>query len=171
MPDVEFSVSDTTREKRTGEVHGVNYWYRELHVFMQKISNGEFIEYEEVYPGKFYGTAYSEIERIKKNNHHVLLDVDPMGAIAIKKKYPNAKIIFIKPKSFEILKFRLENRKDTPADAIQVRLEKAPRELALCEKMIEEKVFDDVMVNDDLETAKQEIQSLVTKYLEIGRTG
>ena len=163
---LEFSISWTTREKRSGEVHGVNYWYHLIEEFIEMINSGGFIEYEEVYPGKFYGTPYSEIERItQKNHHHILLDIDVKGACSVKKKYPHAKIILLVPPSLDVLKERLINRGDTKPEDIEERFKKSQEELAFAEEMMATRIFDVKITNDDLNVAKNLIERVVRKFV------
>lgn len=162
---LEFSISCTTREKRADELHGYNYWFISKEEFKKRILQEEFIEHEEVYPGSFYGTPFSEIERITNNGNHALLDVDVYGAISVKKKYPNAKIIFIKPRTLSIAQDRLKKRKDTRKEDIKVRMAKAPEELVFAEEMIAKSIFNVSLINDDLTTAQKTIVNIVRMFL------
>jgi guanylate kinase len=167
---LEFSISCTSREKRAGEIHGGHYWFISEEEFKRKVKQKEFIEQEEVYPGKFYGTPYSEIERITNRGNHVLLDVDVFGAVSIKNKYPDTKIIFIRPRSLSVVEERLTKRKDTPLKDIKVRLDKAPKELEFAEKMVAESIFDVSLINDDLATAQKTIVNIVKMFLGQSKT-
>jgi guanylate kinase len=169
FPHLGFSVSATNREKRDGEIHGVNYWFHPLEQIKQMIDGNEFLEYEEVYPGKFYGTPASEIERITRNGNHVLLDVDIAGAISIKKRIPNAKVIFINPPSVEILIERLKERKDTSQEDIDIRIQKAPIEIEMAHEMLGKGIFDASVLNDDLPSTKKTILNLVKLYLGMSK--
>jgi guanylate kinase len=163
---LEFSISWTTREKRVGEAHGVNYWYHLVEEFLEMIDQGGFIEYEEVYPGKFYGTPYSEIERVtQKNHHHILLDIDVKGARSVKEKYPNAKIILLVPPSLDVLKQRLIDRGDTKPEDIEIRFKKSQEELLFGEEMMAKRIFDVQITNDNLDVAKAMIEGVVRQFV------
>lgn len=163
--DLEFSISSCTRQKRSGEVHGVDYYFSTVTKFKQDIKKNAFIEFEEVYPGKYYGTLKSEIERIHKNHHHVLLDIDVKGAQNVRKLFPDAKIIFIKPPSLEALVKRLQGRGDTSAEDMKVRIAQAKEELSFGEKMCQEGIFSVSLVNDDLERTQATLANLLSLYL------
>lgn len=166
IPDIEFSISCTTRGRKNGELHGVDYWFMTIGKFKEKISNFEFVEYEQVYPGIFYGTPLSEIDRITKSNgHHILMDIDVKGALVIKENYPDAKIIFINPPSLEILKDRLNSRNDGLSSAEkELRLQKASEEIRLGLEMCGKNTFDVQLNNDDLETSKKNIKNVVNLF-------
>jgi len=157
---MEFSVSCTSRPPRGNERHGVEYYFLSPHEFKKRIDRGDFVEYEEVYPDRFYGTLKSEIEDKLAEGRNVILDVDVAGGMSIKKKYgDDALLVFIKPPSIEELRRRLEKRGTDSPEVINDRIAKADKEL----KMASE--YDVVIVNDDLETAKKEAQDTITKYL------
>lgn len=165
VPDIDFVTSRCTRELRINEISGHDYLRVSHDEFKRMIANDEFAEFEEVYPGKLYGTPHSEIQRIINAHHAALLDIDVYGAAKIKRKYPDAKIIFIKPPSLEVLRQRITDRKDTKIADLKTRMKKAPEELAFGEKMVAYGIFDAAMTNGDLEEAKIKIRKLVTAYI------
>ena len=159
MP-LQFSVSATSRPPRGNEQDGVEYYFLSPETFKGKILNGDFIEYEEVYPDRFYGTLKSEVEENLRKGKNVILDVDVAGGLSIKKMYGDkALLLFIQPPSIEELKRRLESRGTDSPEIIADRISKASYELDLAPK------YDKVIVNDDLETAKQETLSTINKFI------
>ncbi|MEE4175966.1 MAG: guanylate kinase [Bacteroides sp.] len=161
MPQLEFSVSATSRPMRPGEVDGVDYYFLSPESFREKIDNNEFLEWEEVYEGSYYGTLYAEIERIWNKGHHVVFDVDVAGGITIKKQFGDkALAIFVMPPSLEELEKRLVNRKTESPESLKKRLTKAGYELSFS------RVFDRIVVNDVLETAIAEAEGLVLEFLQ-----
>lgn len=157
---LEFSISATTRALRTGEINGKDYYFLTLEEFNTRISHHEFVEYEEVYHGAYYGTLKSELQRIWDKNHTVVFDVDVKGAINLKKKFADdALSIFIKPPSIEELQNRLLSRASESIEKIQERLAKSKSELEY------ESYFDLTVVNDKLEKAQQEIEDAVFKFI------
>jgi guanylate kinase len=157
---VEFSISATSRKKRENEVDGKDYYFLEPGEFREKIKQDEFIEWEEVYPETFYGTLKSEIERIWKNGHHVIFDVDVKGGLSLMEKFPgNTLSIFVKPPSVEELKNRLEKRSTDPPEKIKERVAKAAHELKFSTR------FDKVLINDDLNQALKEAKSTVQRFI------
>ncbi len=160
MDDLAFSVSAASRKKRPGETDGKDYYFMTVDEFKQKIRNGEFIEWEEVYKDHFYGTLRSEVERIRNSGKHVVFDVDVKGGLNIKKIYgDDALAIFIKPPSIETLKQRLIQRGTDDRKEIETRIAKAERELSYADR------FDVIIVNDDLEKAKREAYKVVKDFL------
>ena len=158
MEDLRFSVSATTRTRREGEEHGVDYFFLSEEVFRAKVEARAFIEYEEVYPGLFYGTLKDELERPAESTA-VLLDIDVVGALNVKKLYGNqALILFIRPPSLEVLEERLTARGTDSATDMAVRLEKAALELSQANQ------FDEVIVNDDLEQAVVETIACIRAF-------
>ena len=150
MDGLRFSVSAITRPRREDEEHGVDYFFLNEDEFRKKIEADAFIEYEEVYPGLFYGTLKNELERLAESTA-VLLDIDVVGALNVKKLYGKlALTLFICPPSLEILEQRLLARRTDSADDIAIRLDKAALELSQANQ------FDEVIVNDDLEQAVAE---------------
>lgn len=159
--DMQFSVSATNRSPRGEEIDGVNYYFLTDDDFKKAIEADAFVEYEEVYPGRYYGTLKSEIERITEAGHNVVLDIDVKGGINVKKLYSiRALSIFIEPPSVEVLRQRLEGRATDSRDAIEQRLAKAEYELSFAPE------FDCVVVNDLLDRAVDEVESRVKVFLE-----
>lgn len=160
--NLEFSVSATTREMRPGEVNGKDYYFLTVDEFKRKIENDEFIEWEEVYQGVYYGTLKSEIERIWKDGKNVLFDVDVEGGISLTKCFgEKALAIFIQPPSVEELKKRLRKRGTENEEKIKQRIEKAAKEMEYA------KWFDTIVVNDDLEKAQKEVYMYVKTFLSL----
>ena len=145
-----FSISATSRQPRGNEKNGIEYYFLSPEDFKQKIANNEFLEYEEVYTDKFYGTLKSEIERLTNNGQNVIFDVDVKGGINIKKFYgERALSIFIQPPSIETLRKRLISRGTDAPEVIECRLAKAEYELSFAPQ------FDIVIINDNLQTAQE----------------
>ena len=158
--NLEFSVSATTRQPRGNEKNGKDYYFLTPEEFREKIKNGEFVEWEEVYEGQFYGTLKSELERIWSNGRNVLFDVDVKGGISLKKIFgPQALSVFIMPPSVEELEKRLIKRGTDSLEKIKTRVKKAAIEMRYAE------LFDVIIINDDLEKAKRETYSVVSKFL------
>jgi guanylate kinase len=156
-----FSISCTSRAPRGTEQNGVEYFFLTLEEFKTKIQNNEFLEYEEVYEDRFYGTLKAQVERQREAGQNVVFDVDVKGGINIKKYYgEEALSLFIQPPSVEELRRRLVGRATDTQEAIEQRLAKATYELTFAPQ------FDKVIVNDDLETAKQETLQVVKAFLE-----
>ena len=156
---LEFSISATSRPKRDNETNGIDYYFLTVDDFKQKIKNNDFVEWEEVYENRFYGTLKSELERIWSKGKHVVFDVDVVGGVNIKKKYPEKALsIFIMPPSIEELKKRLELRSTDSIEDIDTRIKKASKELTYANQ------FDKIIVNDDLEKAISEAESEVKKF-------
>lgn len=157
---LEFSVSATCRPPRGKEQHGKEYYFFTQDEFRQRIEAGEFLEFEEVYPGCFYGTLNSEVERIWARGHTVLFDVDVVGGLNIKKKFgKQALAVFIQPPSVEVLQQRLIGRGTDEPDKIAQRVAKAEYELSFANR------FDTVIVNDRLEEALAEAEGKVRDFL------
>ena len=155
-----FSISCTSRAPRGTEQNGVEYFFISPEEFRDKIANDEFLEYEEVYHDRFYGTLKQQVERQREAGQNVVFDVDVKGGINIKKYYGDEALsLFIQPPSVEELRKRLEGRATDTPEAIQERLDKAAYELTFAPQ------FDKVIVNDDLETAKQEALRTVKDFL------
>ncbi|SHK27714.1 guanylate kinase [Rhodothermus profundi] len=160
LPQLRFSVSATTRPPRPGERHGIDYYFLSEEAFRKLIEQDALIEYEEVYPGRFYGTLRREIETASRT-HPVLLDIDVKGALRVKQQFGDeAFAIFVRPPSLETLAERLRNRGTEDETTLRQRLERARMELALADR------FDAVVVNDDLERAATETLHLVRSFLE-----
>lgn len=159
--NLEFSVSCTTRQPRENEVNGKAYYFISIEEFKEKIKNDEFLEYEEVYPGKFYGTLKSEVEGDLENGINVAFDVDIHGGLNIKKIYGDrALAIFIQPPSIEELRRRLVDRGTDSEKVIETRIKRAAYELSRANE------FDTVVINDDLETAVKDALKVVGDFLE-----
>lgn len=156
-----FSISATSRAPRGEEKHGEQYYFISFEEFKKHIKNDDFLEWEEVYRDNFYGTLKSEVERIWAIGKHVIFDIDVVGGLRIKKKYPDQTLaVFVKPPSVDELKRRLKERKTESDDKINIRIAKASIELATAPQ------FDYVIENNDLETALQEAHDLVAEYLK-----
>jgi len=155
-----FSVSATTRQPRGTEKNGVDYFFISSPEFKRRIENDEFVEWEEVYKDIFYGTLKSELQRIWSEGSNVLFDVDVEGGISLKNKFStNSLAIFIMPPSVEELENRLVKRGTDSHEKIRVRVEKASEELKLAGQ------FDSVIINTELDKAKQEAYLLVSSFL------
>lgn len=156
-----FSISCTSRAPRGEEKDGVEYFFLTPEAFKEKIENDEFLEYEEVYENRFYGTLKTQVERQREAGQNVVFDVDVKGGVNIKKHYgKKALSLFIQPPSIEELRCRLEGRGTDTQEAIEQRLAKAEYELTFAPQ------FDRVIINDDLETAKQETLQIVNDFLK-----
>ncbi|WP_313375800.1 guanylate kinase [Chishuiella sp.] len=159
LNDLKFSISCTTREKREGEEHGKDYYFLNPEEFKTKIANDEFVEHEEVYRDNFYGTLKSEVDRIISEGNSVVFDIDVIGALNIKKIYGDECLtVFVNPPSLEILKHRLISRNTESEDKLKQRIDKAEIE------MEKAKEFDIILLNDDLETAKQKAVEIITNF-------
>jgi guanylate kinase len=158
---LEFSVSACTREPRSNEVDGKDYYFISLNDFRQKIENGDFIEWEEVYPGMLYGTLKSELERIWNAGMHVVFDVDVAGGLNLKKQFgTQAFSIFVMPPSIEELENRLKSRGTDAGEDILTRIEKAREEISLAAD------FDFILVNDDLDETLKKAFIAVNRFLK-----
>ncbi|MBO5381788.1 MAG: guanylate kinase [Bacteroides sp.] len=155
-----FSISATSRPPRGTEQHGVEYFFLSPEEFRQRIANDEFLEYEEVYEDRFYGTLKAQVERQLEAGQNVVFDVDVVGGCNIKQYYGNRALsIFIQPPSIEELRKRLEGRGTDAPEVIEDRLAKASYELTFAPK------FDKVIVNDDLEKAQAETLEVLKEFL------
>lgn len=155
-----FSISCTSRAPRGTEQNGVEYFFLTPEEFKAKIQNDEFLEYEEVYENRFYGTLKQQVENQREQGQNVVFDVDVKGGINIKKYYGDEALsLFLQPPSVEELRRRLEGRKTDTPEAIEERLAKAEYEMTFAPQ------FDKIIVNDDLETAKQETLKIVKAFL------
>lgn len=159
-PSLGFSVSATTRPKRDGEIDGKDYFFLSEEEFQRRARDGEFVEWEEVYPGKLYGTLKAEVERLRDLGRDVLFDLDVKGGLSISAQYPEACLIFIRPPSVDCLQQRLEGRKTEDADTIAKRLERVPLEMELGA------TFTHRVINDDLQTAIADVQQIVINHLQ-----
>jgi guanylate kinase len=155
-----FSISATTRLPRTGEIPGKDYYFLSVNAFESKIQNREFLEWEEVYPGRFYGTLHSEVERLWALKKHVLFDVDVHGGLNIKQAFgERALAIYIKVPSYEILENRLISRGTETAESLQRRLEKVKFEMTF------ENRFDKILLNNHLPDTLREAQKTLDAFL------
>lgn len=155
-----FSISCTSRAPRGTEQNGVEYFFISPEEFREKIAHDDFVEYEEVYTDRFYGTLKSQVEKQLLAGQNVVFDVDVKGGVNIKKFYGNEALsLFIQPPSIEELRRRLEGRATDTPEAIRERLTKAEYELTFAPQ------FDHIIVNDDLDTAKQDTLRIVTDFL------
>ena len=157
-PALRFSVSATTRPVRTNELHGRDYLFLSREEFLRKVDAGEFVEWEEIY-GDYYGTLKAEVDRALRGGQHILFDVDVKGGLSIKRAYPAACLIFIRPPRVEDLLERLRNRKTENPETLTRRMERVPMELALGAS------FEHQVVNDTLERAIEEVKAIVAAYL------
>ncbi|MDD4514514.1 guanylate kinase [Massilibacteroides sp.] len=156
-----FSVSATSRAPRGEEKHGVEYYFLTPEDFRSRIAAGDFLEYEEVYTDRFYGTLKSEVEQILSAGDNVVFDVDVVGGCNIKKYYGDRALsVFIQPPSVEVLRERLVNRGTDKPEVIEDRVKKAEYELSFAPQ------FDVVIVNDVLEKAQKETLETIKKFLE-----
>ena len=157
--DMQFSVSATNRPPRDGEVHGVNYYFLTDDDFKKAISQGDFVEYEEVYPGRYYGTLKSEIARIVDGGHNVVLDIDVKGGVNVKRMYGDEAVsVFIQPPSVEALRSRLVGRGTETEDAIEQRVARAEFEIGCAPQ------FDHTVVNDDLTEAIENVSKILKEF-------
>ena len=155
-----FSISATSRKPRGSERDGVEYYFLSEEDFRKRIGEGDFLEYEEVYPGCFYGTLRSEVDRTLARGENVILDIDVQGGLNVKKIYGDrALTLFIQPPSIERLRERLERRGTDAPEVIERRLAKAETELSFAPK------YDEIVVNDDLEEACQAAARVVEDFL------
>ncbi|MBR5031028.1 MAG: guanylate kinase [Muribaculaceae bacterium] len=158
---LEFSISATTRPPRGTEQHGVEYYFLTLEDFRQRIEKDEFAEYHEVYEGRYYGTLKSEIKRITNKGRNVVLDLDVMGGIDVKKIYgKKALAVFIKPPSIETLRKRLLSRGTDSIEDINNRLNKAEYELSFADQ------YDKCVVNDVLADAVAQTKEIITDFIK-----
>lgn len=161
IPALEFSISACSREKRKNEVHGKDYYFIPVEDFKQKIKNGEFVEWEEVYDGHYYGTLISEVERIWNRGKHVIFDVDVKGGLNIKKQYGDkALAVFVMPPKLSDLETRLRSRSTETEESIQRRMSKAEEEIGYALK------FDRILVNHELDTAVENAKEIVNNFLK-----
>lgn len=159
--DLQFSISATNRPPREGEQDGVNYYFMSDDEFQREIAADAFVEYEEVYPGRFYGTLRREIARIVDSGHNVILDIDVKGGVNVKKLYGDeAMSIFIQPPSVGELRRRLVERGTETSEWIDKRVERAELEIGYAA------MFDKNVVNDELSVAIAEVESLMKQFVK-----
>lgn len=158
--NLQFSISATSRAPRGDEKHGEHYYFLTPDEFREKIKNNEFLEYEEVYADKFYGTLKSEVDRIIQSGGNVIFDVDVVGGVNIKKQYGNKALsVFIEPPSTNALRDRLVKRGTDSPETIDIRVSRAEYELTFADQ------FDKIVINDNLELAKAEALQLINEFL------
>ena len=162
FPDrLAFSVSATTRPPRPGEIDGVDYHFLTNEEFARRIDAGDFVEFEEVYPGRFYGTLHDEVYRNWTTGRAVIFDIEVKGATNIKRHYPDDSLaVFVAPPSEKVLFQRLTDRSTEDAESLRVRIARAGVELTFRDS------FDHVLVNDDLTTALANAEALAAKFLD-----
>ncbi|MBI3883543.1 MAG: guanylate kinase [Sphingobacteriales bacterium] len=159
-PQLTFSISAATRQARGVEKNGVDYYFMSMEEFKHKIQHNEFVEWEMVYEGKYYGTLKSEMDRIWQENKIPILDIDVKGAIHVKQQYPDSAItLFIEPPSVAELKNRLEGRGTETAESLAARVNKAAYEISFKDQ------FDKQVVNDNLERACQEAEAIIKDFI------
>ncbi len=159
--NIEFSISVTSREPRKEEIDGKDYYFISLRDFKNHIKAGDFLEWEEVYRDNFYGTLKTEVERIWAMGKNVIFDIDVVGGLRIKSKFPTETLaVFVKPPSIDELKIRLKKRSTETDDKINMRIAKASVELATAPQ------FDKIIKNYDLDIAKNEAYHLVKEFLK-----
>jgi guanylate kinase len=160
MPELSFSVSACSREKRDNETHGKDYYFLGVEGFQNKIKEDAFLEWEEVYENQYYGTLKSEIERIWSEGKTVIFDVDVIGGLNIKKQYPKECLsLFIMPPSVDVLRERLSGRGSESEAKLEMRLAKAEQEISKNQE------FDKVILNDDFGIACEETMEVITNFI------
>jgi guanylate kinase len=160
IPELEFSISATTRQSRGNETNGKDYYFISQEEFLHRIAKKQFVEFEEVYTGTFYGTLRTEIERIWQKGKTVIFDIDVEGGLHLKRKYDGqALAIFVQPPSLDVLIERLTGRGTDSAEKLQERFIKAEKELNYAPQ------FDIILKNYDLQTACQEAEELVLDFI------
>ena len=160
MPELSFSVSACSREKRDNETHGKDYYFLGVEGFQNKIKEDAFLEWEEVYENQYYGTLKSEIERIWSEGKTVIFDVDVIGGLNIKKQYPKECLsLFIMPPSVDVLRERLSGRGSESEKKLEMRLAKAEQEISKNQE------FDKVILNDDFGIACEETMEVITNFI------
>ena len=158
-----FSISCTSRPPRGTEQNGVEYFFLTPEEFKTKIQDGEFLEHEEVYPGRFYGTLKAQVERQQEDGQNVVFDVDVKGGVNIKNYYGDEALsVFIKPPSIAELRRRLEGRGTDAPEVIDQRIARAEFELTFVDK------FDTIVVNDDLAQAEEDALAIIEEFLSEG---
>lgn len=158
---LKFSISATSREPRGEEKEGIHYFFVSEKQFRNYIEEDQFVEYVEVYPGRFYGTLKRERDRIHREGNNLLLDIDVKGALKVKEKYPQETLaIFLQPPSLEELRKRLTLRATDKLEVIEERLQRAGYELSLAPR------FDCQIINDDLSRCVEEVRQAILKFIE-----
>ena len=160
FPIIRFSVSATTRKPREGETDGVSYHFLSEEAFMERVQDGRFLEWEEVYNGSKYGTLREDVEHQLEKGYFVLLDVDVLGALNVCETLgEDALAVFLMPPSLQVLEERLVRRGTETETSLKQRLSRAEKEISLADK------FDHVVLNDNLEEAYNEMKSIVSKFI------
>lgn len=160
IPGLAFSVSATTRPRRPHEVDGRDYYFISPEEFLAKVAANEFVEWEEVYAGLYYGTLHQELDRLWAAGKDILFDIDVKGALNLQAAYPDRSLsIFIKPPSEAVLRERLRKRDTETEASLRKRLDRAAEELAYADR------FDRILINDDLEEALAAAMEMVTTFL------
>jgi len=160
IPELSFSVSASSRERRENELHGKDYYFLGVEGFQQKIKEDAFLEWEQVYENQYYGTLKSEIERIWSEGKTVIFDVDVVGGLNIKKQYPKKCLsIFIMPPSVEVLAERLIGRGSESDESVKKRLDKAEEEIS------KNKQFDTIILNDNFEIACEQTKEVIINFI------
>lgn len=160
-PEMEFSISATSRAPRGQEQHGREYYFLSVDEFRRLIAGDSFVEFEEVYSGSFYGTLKKEVQRIWDKGHVIIFDVDVKGGVSLKKYFGDKALsVFIQAPSVAELRKRLILRGTDSMEAIEKRVAKAEEEMTYADK------FDHILVNDDLQTAYKEAETMVDKFLD-----
>lgn len=162
LPQLMFSISATTRPLRGHEKDGVDYYFLSTEAFQQRIAQNHFVEWEEVYPGRYYGTLLSEVDRILGQGGTPLFDVDVVGGLNLKRQFgQRALCLFINPPSLETLRQRLQHRGTESPEEIERRMSKAAYELSLAPQ------FDHIVTNDHLQQAIAEAETLIRQFLQL----
>ncbi|MBT3611529.1 MAG: guanylate kinase [Flavobacteriales bacterium] len=162
IPELSFSVSASSRERRENELHGKDYYFLGIDGFRKKIKEDAFLEWEQVYKNQYYGTLKSEIEIIWSDDKTVIVDVDVVGGLNIKQQYSKECLsIFIMPPSLEVLAERLIDRGSESDESLKKRLDKAK------EEMSKNKQFDTVILNDDFEIAYEQTKEVITNFINV----
>ena len=161
MPELAFSVSACSREKRENEIHGEDYYFLGVEGFKNKITENAFLEWEQVYENQYYGTLKSELERIWSEGKTVIFDVDVVGGLNIKKQYSTECLsIFIMPPSLQVLQERLVARGSESAESLQERLDKAEEEIAINQE------FDCIVLNDNFDIACKKTMQVICNFIK-----
>lgn len=164
LPILRFSVSATTRARRYGEENGVDYFFLSEEDFLNLVRTDKLVEYEEVYPGRFYGTLKSELDNAT-TEHPVLLDIDVRGAVHVKELYADdALVIFIAPPSLQVLEERLRSRGTEDEQTLAVRLSRSEKEMEYSDR------FDSIVINDNLDLATEETVQRISSFLKLANT-
>ncbi len=159
---LDFSISATTRPPRPGEIDGRDYYFVSNERFRELIQQGAFVEWEEVYPGRFYGTLRSEIDRLWADGKAIIFDIDVKGALSLQQRFPEESLtIFVKPPSIQVLQERLRTRSTESEDSLRIRTEQAANELKY------ENKFDRVLVNNILSTTLITAETMVRDFLSV----